>query len=1038
MPASLSRHLASLPLSGLAITAQVGPDGSLLPVAGAFDKLLAAAREKSFPRLHTVVVAHAQPLETFNLTPLTQHPNLLRDPYADFHVVRACTVEEAITLLTVDAQTRWGNIDCSLPTRDQSFVGRVRLLDEVRRFVATHDSGYLVIVGGMGQGKTAFMAELIRAALARDEDPIYHFIDYHPSASAQPHNIAACLYSRLQRKYLFPEPREWERLTIEDKLEQLLKHLSETEFKNRPEPEVLYLDATDQAEASAGSPLLPGVLRSLPRGVVGVITSRPRLEWLGGARSVTVWEMADYVDDRADVRAYLEGQTANFSTPLDAAFVDQIVSGPNSPVFFTIAQRLRQLADSTYSAAPLRVRTDPDLWCVPPEELIETEALRMIGKAESLGLAQEQVWRTLGVLAVAREGLSETQLQAFQTWEDGLTPRVLKLAANFFAPRPTLRQPELPYRFDHPGYHQEVLNHLSPNERAGCHRLLAAGCILWQELDGEARRYALRHGPYHLLEARQWEALDALLGNEQFVQARCAAGLIIEIVADIAALARAGRPLARPAAALVEAVRVHGDEHYWMQIRSALAQFFGRYAAWPEALRTCLEASDDFNLVRYLADTYDMEEQLEAAARAFEKMRQLAENTHPLVYASACIRLATVYGHQHKPAEALQLLDGLVNQPGTEAKYGRSWWWAQYHCGVMLQLLGRSAEAKAVLQRIEQSLFAATFKASVLHRLGIIDLDQGDYAQAEAKFKACLVEHGESDWNYRRAFEYRRLGQVYALTNRSDEAQAAFNEALNISKRCGNQRYVQQTQADIAKFLAAPALQREQPALISLSELAQRFNIDNEHLAQAFPLLHEARAGYLEVVDAETAQPTGQAVQWEVAHREGWWHASISVIIVDEQGNVAWQQRGETDSHAKWDISVAGHLIAAENDLAAAVREIEEEIGLKVAPERLRRIGQRGEFRKVGSPTVKRDGQENPTSYVYQTNKKNYERVSLFVLTISEDEKVQMVLGKDNGALAVKWVSLAESTQSAQTQPKQFASSFKQVLGHEAVMSWTR
>ena len=140
------------------------------------------------------------------------------------------------------------------------------------------------------------------------------------------------------------------------------------------------------------------------------------------------------------------------------------------------------------------------------------------------------------------------------------------------------------------------------------------------------------------------------------------------------------------------------------------------------------------------------------------------------------------------------------------------------------------------------------------------------------------------------------------------------------------------SQAHIVQSTLVPYLEREQPEVISLSQLADDFGIAPSFLPPAFHALYEkAKASYLPVIDAESAEPTGQAVRWDVAHDQGWWHASVSVLVVDGQGRIALQQRGETDSQGRWDISVGGHVDIGDSDASAAVREIEEEIGLNVA-----------------------------------------------------------------------------------------------------------
>ena len=141
----------------------------------------------------------------------------------------------------------------------------------------------------------------------------------------------------------------------------------------------------------------------------------------------------------------------------------------------------------------------------------------------------------------------------------------------------------------------------------------------------------------------------------------------------------------------------------------------------------------------------------------------------------------------------------------------------------------------------------------------------------------------------------------------------------------------------------------------------EKVGIDPSFLPLAFHALYQkAKASYLPVIDAESAEPTGQAVRWDVVHSRGWWHASVTVLVADEQGRIALQQRGESDSQGRWDTSVAGHLDIGDSDVSATVREIEEEIGLVVAPGRLVRFLEPYAFRKVGSPLVTKTGTRRP------------------------------------------------------------------------------
>jgi isopentenyldiphosphate isomerase len=91
-----------------------------------------------------------------------------------------------------------------------------------------------------------------------------------------------------------------------------------------------------------------------------------------------------------------------------------------------------------------------------------------------------------------------------------------------------------------------------------------------------------------------------------------------------------------------------------------------------------------------------------------------------------------------------------------------------------------------------------------------------------------------------------------------------------------------------------------------------------------------------EILDASGTK-TGQTLPRSQVHREGQWHRSVHIWVVDEWGRMLLQQRAfSKDSNpGLWDISAAGHISAGQNSREAAVRELEEEIGLHVNPERL-------------------------------------------------------------------------------------------------------
>ena len=88
----------------------------------------------------------------------------------------------------------------------------------------------------------------------------------------------------------------------------------------------------------------------------------------------------------------------------------------------------------------------------------------------------------------------------------------------------------------------------------------------------------------------------------------------------------------------------------------------------------------------------------------------------------------------------------------------------------------------------------------------------------------------------------------------------------------------------------------------------------------------------IDVID-QNNNSLGIAKSKDEIHRDGDWHACILVIAVNSKDEILLQQRAfsKTSNPGKWDVAVAGHVMAGETHLDAAMREIEEELGLKVS-----------------------------------------------------------------------------------------------------------
>jgi len=93
---------------------------------------------------------------------------------------------------------------------------------------------------------------------------------------------------------------------------------------------------------------------------------------------------------------------------------------------------------------------------------------------------------------------------------------------------------------------------------------------------------------------------------------------------------------------------------------------------------------------------------------------------------------------------------------------------------------------------------------------------------------------------------------------------------------------------------------------------------------------------YFELYDPE-GNPTGKTECRKKVHADGLWHATVHVWIYNLNREILLQRRSlKKDSHPGfWDISAAGHISPGETPGAAAIREIEEELGLRIPKEEL-------------------------------------------------------------------------------------------------------
>ncbi|SFU74599.1 Isopentenyldiphosphate isomerase [Pustulibacterium marinum] len=86
---------------------------------------------------------------------------------------------------------------------------------------------------------------------------------------------------------------------------------------------------------------------------------------------------------------------------------------------------------------------------------------------------------------------------------------------------------------------------------------------------------------------------------------------------------------------------------------------------------------------------------------------------------------------------------------------------------------------------------------------------------------------------------------------------------------------------------------------------------------------------------------TGKTCSKAHAHLNGYFHPTAHIWFYTKNGEILIQKRAYNKDTfpGLWDISVAGHISAGESLETGALREIQEEIGLHIHKEELRKIG---------------------------------------------------------------------------------------------------
>lgn len=93
---------------------------------------------------------------------------------------------------------------------------------------------------------------------------------------------------------------------------------------------------------------------------------------------------------------------------------------------------------------------------------------------------------------------------------------------------------------------------------------------------------------------------------------------------------------------------------------------------------------------------------------------------------------------------------------------------------------------------------------------------------------------------------------------------------------------------------------------------------------------------YFDILD-QNGKLTGNIKSREETHRDGDWHRTVHVWIINSSQELLIQKRAATiKAHPNlWHVSVAGHIAAGEDATTTVLKETEEELGIKLNPKNI-------------------------------------------------------------------------------------------------------
>ena len=244
------------------------------------------------------------------------------------------------------------NFSVGIDRKLEGFIGRDFVFDRLSRFQEERESGYFVIEGSPGIGKTSLMYRLLQ----KSRVPIAFFNDGLTPATRCLRGILAQLIHHYGLAYAkIPDHADRDGRFLEEVLAAVSEKLSDGD------PCIILIDALDEMEQHNTGPVL-SLPRELPKGVFVVMTTRPQdTLLLPSSRNLKRYPLThDSTDNERDIANYITANRDQFGLPeylthweLDfASFRDGMV-GKSEGNFMYLVYVLPELGDGDYRQIPV-------------------------------------------------------------------------------------------------------------------------------------------------------------------------------------------------------------------------------------------------------------------------------------------------------------------------------------------------------------------------------------------------------------------------------------------------------------------------------------------------------------------------------------------------------------------------------------------------------------------------------------------------------------------------------------------------------------